>query len=212
MHDMSLERTSLDEVLSSLGALLASRREAYGLLVVGGSNLLLLGLIDRPTGDLDVIGLSEQSAYRKVVELPEPLRRAAAEVGLAFDLSQRWLNTDAASLMDSELPPGWRERIEIRRYGALELHLTSRFDQICFKLWAAVDAGPKSKHFADLVGLSPTDAELAVAQAANERFGRVAGRLNAKAFLAQKDIGQPQVDWSIVDNQDRLARHSILTV
>ena len=87
MHDMSLERTSLDEVLSSLGALLASRREAYGLLVVGGSNLLLLGLIDRPTGDLDVIGLSEQSAYRKVVELPEPLRRAAAEVGLAFDLS-----------------------------------------------------------------------------------------------------------------------------
>ena len=92
MHDMSLERTSLDEVLSSLGALLASRREAYGLLVVGGSNLLLLGLIDRPTGDLDVIGLSEQSAYRKVVELPEPLRRAAAEVGLAFDLSERWLN------------------------------------------------------------------------------------------------------------------------
>jgi len=90
MHDMSLERTSLDEVLSSLGALLASRREAYGLLVVGGSNLLLLGLIDRPTGDLDVIGLSEQSAYRKVVELPEPLRRAAAEVGLAFDLSERW--------------------------------------------------------------------------------------------------------------------------
>jgi hypothetical protein len=163
MHDMSLERTSLDEVLSSLGALLASRREAYGLLVVGGSNLLLLGLIDRPTGDLDVIGLSEQSAYRKVVELPEPLRRAAAEVGLAFDLSERWLNADAASLMDSELPPGWRERIEIRRYGALELHLTSRFDQICFKLWAAVDAGPKSKHFADLVGMSPTDAELAVA-------------------------------------------------
>ena len=163
MHDMSLERTSLDEVLSSLGALLASRREPYGLLVVGGSNLLLLGLIDRPTGDLDVIGLSEQSAYRKVVELPEPLRRAAAEVGLAFDLSERWLNTDAASLMDSELPPGWRERIEIRRYGALELHLTSRFDQICFKLWAAVDGGPKSKHFADLVALSPTDAELAVA-------------------------------------------------
>ena len=163
MHAMSLERTSPDEVPGSLGPALASRREAHALLVVGGSNLLLVGLIDRPTGDLDVIGLSEQSAYRKLVELPEPLRRAAAEVGLAFDLSERWLNTDAASLMDSELPPGWRERIEIRRYGALEPHLTSRFDQICFNFWAAVDAGPKSKHFVDLVALSPTDAELAVA-------------------------------------------------
>jgi hypothetical protein len=71
MHDKWLERTSLDSVLASLGAVLLSHREANGLLVVGGSNLLLLGPIDRPTGDLVVIGLSEQSAYRKVSELPE---------------------------------------------------------------------------------------------------------------------------------------------
>ena len=43
---------------------------------------------------------------------------------------------------------------------ALTLHLASRLDQICFKLHAAVDRAPASKHLDDLRLLEPDRAEL----------------------------------------------------
>lgn len=157
---MSLQRESLEEALRTLGAVLDARGVRYAILVVGGSNLLLLGLVDRPTGDLDVIALKEGEQYRKVVGLPGPLAQAAAEVADALGLPTGWLNDGPSSLMDFGLPGGWETRVEVRRYGALEVHLTSRFDQICFKLYAAVDRGPNDKHFADLVQLRPSAGEL----------------------------------------------------
>jgi hypothetical protein len=157
---MLFQLEALEEALRSLGAVLEQRRTPYSLLVVGGSSLLLLRLIDRPTGDLDVIGLAENGQYRKVDSLPEPLATAAEQVGQALDLARNWLNTGPASLMDFGLPAGWEARIEVRRYGGLELHLPSRFDQICFKLYAAADRGPNDKHFTDLQELHPSGDEL----------------------------------------------------
>jgi hypothetical protein len=125
--------------------------------------LLLLRLIDRPTGDLDVVGMSDNGHYTKVEVLPEPLADAARQVAQALELSEDWLNTGPASLMDFGLPEGWEDRIEVRRYGGLEIHITSRFDQICFKLYAAVDRGPDDKHFKDLEILKPSPEELKTA-------------------------------------------------
>jgi hypothetical protein len=45
-------------------------------------------------------------------------------------------------------------------YQGLTIHLAARFDQICFKLYATVDQGPRSKHFADLITLKPSADEL----------------------------------------------------
>jgi hypothetical protein len=160
---MDLQLETLEEALTSLGAVLEQRRQPYGLLVVGGSSLLLLRLIDRPTGDLDVIGLADNGSYRKLESLPEPLETAASQVGDALGLAENWLNTGPASLMDFGLPEGWEGRLEVRRYGALEIHLPSRFDQICFKLYAAVDRGPDDKHYKDLKALDPTTEELIAA-------------------------------------------------
>jgi hypothetical protein len=50
--------------------------------------------------------------------------------------------------------------VTVRQYGSLLLHIPSRVDQVCFKLYATVDQGPRSKHFADLARLSPTRDEL----------------------------------------------------
>ena len=47
---------------------------------------------------------------------------------------------------------------------ALTIHFAGRLDQICFKLYAAVDQGPTSKHFADLNRLEPTHNELLIAE------------------------------------------------
>lgn len=62
--------------------------------------------------------------------------------------------------MDLGLPVGFSGRLETRRYGGLTLHLASRRDQIAFKLYAAVDQGPGSKHVEDLRALAPTPEEL----------------------------------------------------
>ncbi|MGO8863407.1 MAG: DUF6036 family nucleotidyltransferase [Acidimicrobiales bacterium] len=160
---MLFQLEALEEALRTLGAVLQQRRTPYSLLIVGGSGLLLLRLIDRPTGDLDVVGMSDNGRYVKVESLPEPLADAALQVAQALELSEDWLNTGPASLMDFGLPQGWETRIEVRQYGGLEIHIPSRFDQICFKLYAAVDRGPDDKHFKDLQLLNPSADELTTA-------------------------------------------------
>jgi hypothetical protein len=160
MLDMDFQLEVLEEALETLGAILQDRRTPYELLAVGGSTLLLLGLIDRPTGDLDIIGLVEGGAFRKLDELPDPLNEAARQVGVALGLAENWVNTGPATLMDHGLPDGWEGRIVRRQFGGLWLDLPAREDQICFKLYAAVDRGPNDKHFEDLKKLAPTDAEL----------------------------------------------------
>ena len=157
---MSMQLAEIDSALRTLGAVLQDRGTPFGLLIVGGGNLLLLGLIDRPTADVDVIGVKDGDHYRQATELPEPLVRAAADVADALGIPAGWINSGPASLMEFGLPPDWEERVEVRQYGALEIHLTSRFDQICFKLYAATDRGPDDKHFHDLVQLAPTKEEL----------------------------------------------------
>ena len=157
------EVEALERALHSLGAVLESRGYSYEVLVAGGSGLLLLGVITRPTADLDVVGLADGGVYRSADPLPGPLADAVADVGLALDLAPNWLNAGPASLMDFGLPEGFEQRVTIRRYGALAIHLAGRVDLICFKLYAAVDQGPRSKHFADLQGLAPTRDELLVA-------------------------------------------------
>ena len=76
---------SLHHALNTLGNILLDREMHFEVVAIGGSGLLLLGMITRPTKDVD---------------------------------------------------------------------------QICFKLYAAVDQGPDSKHFADLKSLKPTATEL----------------------------------------------------
>ena len=84
-----LNQSLLEESLAVLGESLAERGVTFEIVAVGGGSLLLLGLISRPTADLDVVAFIE-----------------------------------------------------------------------FLKLYAAVDQGPSSKHFQDLVALSPSRDEL----------------------------------------------------
>ena len=155
-----LERDRLDEALATLGALLEERGEAIGVLIVGGASLLLLGVVERPTADVDVVGFSSAAGYARADVLPEFLATAVREVGDALGLGESWFSTGPAGLAEFGLPPGLEGRTAVRTYGGLEVHLPAREDLICFKLYAAVDQGERSKHFADLRSLSPTPAQL----------------------------------------------------
>ena len=157
---MEIDFEGLEEALRVLGELLADRELYYEVVAVGGGSLLLLGLILRPTRDLDLVGLVEEGQIVNADPLPLPLVETADEVGRALQLEKGWLNIGPASLFKMGLPPGFMSRLHARHYGGLTIYLADRFDQICFKLYATVDQGVQSKHFSDLITLKPSVDEL----------------------------------------------------
>ena len=152
--------SDLDHALTLLGDLLADRHQGFQAYAVGGGSLLLLGVIDRPTKDLDIVGLVRNGVLESAAPLPDELGAAVREVADLLGLPADWLNPGPAELLRFGLPAGYAARAETRRYGGLTLLLAGRFDQICFKLYAAVDQGPRSKHAADLHRLAPTPDDL----------------------------------------------------
>ena len=81
--------------------------------------------------------------------MPE-LTIAAKRVARDFNLPENWLNAGPASAVDLGLPDGLMERVITRQYGQkLIVHFLGRYDQIHFKLYAAVDQGA-GKHLDDL--------------------------------------------------------------
>lgn len=149
-------RAQLEIALTALGELLAARELHYEVVLVGGGNLILRELIARPaTKDLDILGARTANGVAQIRPMPEPLRDAVIDVGRAFGLADDWLNTGPDSLLDLGLPDGFSERLERRDFGGLVAWLAGRFDMVCFKLYAAVDQGPRSRHFQDLRELEP---------------------------------------------------------
>jgi len=138
-----------DRLLSALGEQLAALGQRFELVVVGGSGLLALGLIERSTRDVDI--------------LPPDLEVARDRVARDFSLPADWLNPGPTDLLEFGLPEGFLDRLDRRDHGdALTVYLASRYDQIHFKLYALVDQGP-GRHEDDLRALSPTQAELVAA-------------------------------------------------
>ncbi len=154
---------AFNEPLAALGGLLAERGLRYELFAVGGGALHLLGLITRPTRDIDVVGLVEDGHLVPLASLPAPLIRAIEDTATVFRLPRDWFNAGPRALVDLGLPEGALQRAHEREWGGLVLHIADRRDQIFFKLYAAVDQGPRSKHFDDLRRLEPTAAELLAA-------------------------------------------------
>jgi hypothetical protein len=152
-----------EELLQALGEQLAARGERYELVVVGGSALLALGLVERTTKDVDIVALRSDAGLDSADPLPQGLRTAGDLVARDFGLPPEWLNAGPAGLLTFGLPEGFVDRLTRRDYGpGLVVYLASRYDQIHFKLYAAVDQGP-GKHEADLRALAPTEAELIAA-------------------------------------------------
>jgi hypothetical protein len=161
---MSIGQSQLDSALRALGELLAARGLHYEVVVIGGGNLILRGLVTRPTTrDLDLLGSRTASGVERMRPMPEPLRTAVLDVARAYGLADDWVNLGPESLLDFGLPEGLVDRLERRDYRGLVIWLAGRFDMICFKLYAAVDQGPRSRHLQDLEELGPDREELLAA-------------------------------------------------
>ncbi len=161
---MGLDFTTLENALILLGQRLARSKQSHEVVAIGGGSLVLLGYIDRATKDLDLVAIMKDGCLMSANPLPQSLLKEIAEVGTALEIGEFWVNAGPASLLDAGLPKGFEERLIIRKYEGLIIHFAGRSDQICFKLYAAVDQGPTSKHFADLKKLAPTRDELITAK------------------------------------------------
>ena len=161
---MELEdQAQTERLFAALGEQLEAQGARIELVVIGGSALLAIGLISRPTRDVDIVALLQAGRLSDPRPLPEALLAARDRVARDFGLQEGWLNPGPASLLDFGLPGGFLERLESRSYGsALWVHFASRFDQIHFKLYAMAD-GTAGKHEADLRELNPSRDELEAA-------------------------------------------------
>ncbi len=163
---MFRDQKDVETILSALGEQLEEiASKPLELLVCGGSALNFLGLVQRATKDVDVLAYVNRNTAGEVSfisadPLNEKLITASKKVARDFNLSENWLNAGPASVTDLGLPDGILKRVKTRQYGQrLTIHFMGRYDQIHFKLYAAVDQGA-GKHFHDLLALNPTPDEL----------------------------------------------------
>jgi hypothetical protein len=160
----SIGRTQLETALRALGELLATRGLHYDVVLIGDGNLILRELVTRPTTkDLDLLGSWTATGVEPMRPMPEQLHTAVLDVALAYGLANDWINFGPEALLDLGLPAGFLGRLERRDYGGLVTWLAGRFDMICFKLYAAADQGPRSRHLQDLEELAPDPDELLTA-------------------------------------------------
>lgn len=162
----------IEAALQRVAELLAFAGERYAVVVIGGAALSLLGIVDRPTDDVDILAFQEGQHLREPSEpMPASLARAIATVSRDLALDAHWMNTGPALQWQQGIPDGLEGRVQWRHYGpadvphlGLDVGLASRLDLIFFKLYAAADHGTsRSVHYRDLLALSPTLHELIAA-------------------------------------------------
>lgn len=159
-----LDQCVLQRALELLGELMNLKEHPMQHLVVcGGSSLLALGLVRRPTTrDVDILGRIEAGNIVNPRPLPDWLLEAAEDVRVELDLPEGWLNAEVAddSLFRSGLPDGLTSRLTTRDYGSrLRISFLGRLDQVFLKLHAAVDRDG-GRHLQDLQDLQPNSEEL----------------------------------------------------
>jgi hypothetical protein len=160
-----LSNSEIERALRLLSGRLARNETPHtGIVVCGGAALIMLGLNQRTTTDVDIVALAEDAhTLFAPAPLPDHLLQAAKEVALTMSLPADWLNNgpsrDEGGLFQMGLPEGFAARLHPRNYGShLTVYFIDRIDQIHFKLYAAVDRG--GYHISDLELLHPTDEEL----------------------------------------------------
>jgi len=163
---MFKEKEEIEEIFDAFAEQLKEEDVLHlEIVVCGGSALNILGLVSRTTKDVDVVAVvgKDEKGNRKLLKaspLDEKILKAAKRIEQDFNLPENWFNAGPTSVLDLGLPEGLMDRIELKKYGNnLIIHFLGRYDQIHFKLYAAVDQSG-GKHLDDLMQLKPKEDEI----------------------------------------------------
>lgn len=157
---------AIESALTAVGERLAHAGAPCAIVVLGGAAMNLLGILDRPTIDVDVLARAagENGPIEPPDPLPPPLRDAIAAVARDRGLPPNWVNTTVADQWRFGLPPGLAGRVHWRHLAALTVGIVDRRDLVFFKLYASADqTGPDNIHTRDLLALRPRQEELEAA-------------------------------------------------
>lgn len=139
------------EIIPKFDQFLSEKRISFEAVVIGGSALSILNVIQRETIDVDCLD----------PKIPEPILKAASEFRLANKdllLIEKWINNGPENLL-RDLSEDWRDRKMLIYQGkALTLFTLGRVDLLKTKLFAYCDRGDD---FQDCIALKPTQSELA---------------------------------------------------
>jgi len=104
--------TQLDQALRATGELLARRGQTAAVVVVGGTALNLLRVVERVTRDVDVIATATfrpegpPTSIQPPGPLPKALTDAIGTVARDLGLPPDWMNTTVAGQWELQRSPG----------------------------------------------------------------------------------------------------------
>ncbi|RYZ90220.1 MAG: hypothetical protein EOP04_04610 [Proteobacteria bacterium] len=134
-------------VISEFDKFLLSQGLTFTAVAIGGSALSILGIIDRPTQDVDLL----------TSHIPSAIANASLAFADLHGLNSDWLNLGPLELL-KHLPADWTTHtVPLFNGKALTLRTLNRQLFINVKLWAMCD---RSRDLEDLIALAPTPDEL----------------------------------------------------
>ena len=109
-----IDRDNLGEIFKALDRQIEVKGGSpISLVVCGGTALFALGLIQRTTKDVDVLGevvvRGKEIVVKKIDEFPEWFKEAAKAVQKDFRLPEGWINTGPAVQVESGLPENFEK-------------------------------------------------------------------------------------------------------
>jgi hypothetical protein len=162
---------NINEILGRL-----NRKMAYAelaplhVVVCGGAALVAIGLVARATQDVDIVAILRANQMDvEILEdkgLPAGVESLVAEIGIELGIRKDWLNFEASPLIEFGFPQDMTTRLIKKAYGVcLTVYFISRFDQVHFKMFAAMDPKDGTRHLSDLLDLNPRENEITSAVA-----------------------------------------------
>jgi hypothetical protein len=160
-----MDSRKAETMLSALGRVLDDEGcPPVDVVVCGAMALLMRGIIERPTRDIDGLGFVVEKGGKPVLVKPRlsgRLKAAVERVGSLYGEGKHWFSTAATVLHDdTELPPDIVSEAEVKRYGSrLTVRLCSRRHLAFLKMWAAVHRGEPDIGDLARMALTPGEAE-----------------------------------------------------
>ncbi len=142
-----MDLVKAEDMLRALGKVLDFQDlEPVDIVICGAMALLMRGMVNRSTRDIDSLGLVEERKGVMILRKPlfsAELRAAVERVGNLYGEGKNWLSSAAIVLHeDTVLPPDIITESEARKFGErLTVRVCSRQHLVFLKLWGAINRG-----------------------------------------------------------------------